>query len=300
MSLLAAYIMRGRMQAMLVASTLAMLSLLLPPVSIVSSAAVALVTLRLGAYEGLIVLLSSCIVAAVAGFLLLGAYHFSLLYGLVLWLPIWLIAVALREGRHLSLAVEIAVLLGAVAVIGFYLYNGTPEVMWQGMLEQMMQPMLQNSPDDVPVEKIQQTFAMMAHFMTGIVAAGTIFSMLFGLFLARWWQSVLFNPGGFRQEYLSLTTHQSMAMLSLLLIGLSMTPLGIITEIARNICVLLFVLYSFVGSAVLHVSFANMAAKRFLVPMLYITLGMIPHTLVIVAVIGLLDAKLDLRNKHSK
>ena len=121
MTFLAAYIMRGRMQAMMVASSLAVLSLLLPPVSIVSSASVALVTLRRGANEGLYVLICACLSAAVLGFFLFGSFQFALLYGLVLWLPIWLISIVLREGKHLSVAIEIAVLLGILGVIGFYL-----------------------------------------------------------------------------------------------------------------------------------------------------------------------------------
>src|SRR5664279_916187 len=123
MGFLAEYIMRGRMQAMIVASTLALVSLVMPPVSIVSSASVALVTLRRGAIEGFIVLASSTAVAGVLGFFLLGNYQFVLLYGMVLWIPVWLISIILREGRYLSLTIEIAVLLGVMGVVGFYLYN---------------------------------------------------------------------------------------------------------------------------------------------------------------------------------
>lgn len=286
------------MQAMLVASTLALLSLLLPPISIVSSGAVALVTLRRGAIEGLIVLLCSCIVAALLGMLLLGSYYFPLLYGLLLWLPIWLIAVVLREARHLSLTVEIAVMLGIVAVIGFYGYAGNPSQIWLGLLEQMTQPLLQSSPD-VPVEKIKQSLQLFAHFMTGIVAAGAVYSLLFGLFLARWWQSALYNPGGFRQEYLSLRTHPRLAVFSVIVVSIAWLGSGIIAEIAQNSCVLLFVLYTFIGVAVLHSIFANMQAKRYLVPTLYFVLTMIPHTMIPVAIVGLADAWLNLRNKHS-
>ncbi len=97
---------------MTVASTLALLSLLFPPVSIVSSATVALVTLRLGGKEGLLVLAGGSLVAAVLSMLLSIGYQFALVYGLVLWTPIWLIAIILREGKDLVIAVEIAVLLG--------------------------------------------------------------------------------------------------------------------------------------------------------------------------------------------
>ena len=109
MNFLATYIMRGRIQAMIVASTLALLSLIFPPVSVLSSAAVALVTLRRGAFEGLFILVCSSVAAGLLGLLALGNYQFALLYVMVLWLPVWLISIVLREGRHLSLAVEIAI-----------------------------------------------------------------------------------------------------------------------------------------------------------------------------------------------
>jgi hypothetical protein len=119
---LAAYIMKGRLQAMTVAAALALLSLAFPPVSIVSSASVALVTLRRGGKEGLYVLLCGCLAAAVLSVFLKIGYQFALLYGLVLWMPVWLISIVLREGKHLGVAIEIAVLLGIAAVLGFYIY----------------------------------------------------------------------------------------------------------------------------------------------------------------------------------
>ena len=55
MQALASFTMRGRSQAVLVAAVCALLSLIVPLVGLISSAAVALVTLRQGAVEGLIV-----------------------------------------------------------------------------------------------------------------------------------------------------------------------------------------------------------------------------------------------------
>src|SRR3569623_887288 len=56
MRALAQYIMRGRMQAMLVAVAMAILSLILPPMNYLSSAVIGLVTLRRGWQEGLIII----------------------------------------------------------------------------------------------------------------------------------------------------------------------------------------------------------------------------------------------------
>ena len=292
MRFLAAYIMRGRMQAMIVASTLALLSLIMPPVSIVSSASVALVTLRRGAFEGFYVLVCSSAAAALLGFFLLGNYQFALLYGVVLWLPVWLISIVLREGRYLSLAVEIAVLIGIVGVVGFYLYDSAPAVMWKNVLMQML-------PPNAPIGEMQPTLDMLSHYMTGIVAAGSVFGLLFGLFLGRWWQAVLYNPGGFRQEFLSLSTQPRLVIGSIAVIAVASLASGAISEIAWNIGILLFVLYTFIGTSVLHTVFAAMKLGRFMVPMLYITLFLIPHALLPIALIGLSDPWMNLRNKIS-
>jgi hypothetical protein len=292
MNFLATYIMRGRMQAMIVASSLALLSLMMPPVSVVSSATVALVTLRRGSYEGLYVLLCSSLAAGILGFLATGNYQFALIYVMVLWLPVWLISIILREGRHLSLAVEIAILMGIVGVIIFYLFAIDPALMWKAVLSQMI-------PADAPMVDVQRTIDILVHYMTGIVAAGSVFSLLFGLFLGRWWQANLYNPGGFKQEYLSLETKPRLTIGSSLVVAVALLSSGELSEIAWNISILLFVLFTVTGTAVLHTFFSGMKMSRYTVPMFYITLFLIPHAMLLVALIGLSDPWLNLRKKKS-
>lgn len=292
MNFLATYIMRGRVQAMIVASSLALLSLMMPPVSVVSSATVALVTLRRGAFEGLYVLVCSSVAAGLLGFLALGNYQFALLYVIVLWVPVWLISIVLREGRHLSLAVEIAILIGILGVIGFYLYASEPAAIWKAVLLQMV-------PADAPIADIQRTIDVLAHYMTGVVAAGSVFGLLFGLFLGRWWQANLYNPGGFKQEFLSLDTKPRLSIATVAVAAIALASPGVISEIAWNVTILLFVLYTVTGTSVLHTVFAGMKLGRYMVPMLYITLLLIPHAMLLVALIGLSDPWLDLRNKKS-
>ena len=277
---------------MIVASSLALLSLMMPPVSVVSSAAVALVTLRRGASEGLTILVCSSVAAGLLGFLIIGNYQFALLYVMVLWLPVWLISIVLREGQHLSLAVEIAILIGIFGVIGFYLYAPEPAAIWKAVLSQMV-------PADAPVADIQRTIDVLSHYMTGVVAAGSIFGLLFGLFLGRWWQANLYNPGGFKQEFLALDTKPRLSIGSIVVVAIALTSPGVISEIAWNVSILLFVLYTVTGTSVLHTVFSKMKLGRYMVPMLYITLFLIPHAMLLVALVGLSDPWLDLRKKKS-
>jgi len=290
MKFFAAYIMRGRLEAILTASTLAVLSMLMPPLSIVSSAAVALVTLRKGAKEGIIILACSCLVAGIISTFLQISYLIALIFALLLWLPVWVIAVVLREGRHISLAVEIAVLLGIAGAIAFYLFNSDPASMWEEILPQMV-------PPKAKVENVQEMIAEIAPYMTGVFAAGVVNIMLFGLFLGRWWQSLLYNPGGFKAEFLMLKAQPRLSWICIVLVAVALISHGKISEIAWNAAIIMFVMYVFIGTAVLHPIFAGMSIGNLAVPMFYITLFLIPHVLLPVALVGLADSWLNLRNR---
>lgn len=291
MGFLASYIMRGRLQAMIVASTLVLLSLKFLPLGILSSAAIALVTLRKGAQEGLYVMLFAIAAAGILGFFIIGDYRFILLYGVVVWLPVWLISIVLREGRNLILTVEITVLIGVIGVVGYYFFNNEPSVMWKHVLLQMV-------PAEAPADQVEDWADTLSSYMTGVVAAGSVFGLLFGLLIGRWWQAQLYNPGGFRKEYLSLYAPRSLAIASLGIVVLAAANTGIISEVAWNVTILLFVLYIFIGIAVLHSVFSTMAMGRYFVPMLYITLLLVPHAWLPVALIGLSDTWLKIRQKN--
>jgi hypothetical protein len=57
-------------------------------------------------------------------------------------------------------------------------------------------------------------------FIMGIFAMGQAYAMLVFLILARWWQSQLYNPGGFQKEFhqLRLSPFMSGILIALLLI----------------------------------------------------------------------------------
>ncbi|MCX7067190.1 MAG: hypothetical protein NTW85_05805 [Methylococcales bacterium] len=298
MSFLAAFIMRGRMQAILVASLLTWVSpfihpLIKPFVIIVSFATIALVTLRRGALEGFYILFAATAVAAL-GALLVGGYDFfivMLLSCFIMWLPVWLIAIVLREGRRLAWAIECAVFIAVLGVVGFYIYATDPAAIWQ----EVFAPFLDILPAEVPVEEIRNQVNIVSHYMTGVFAASTLFAVLFSIFLGRWWQSVLYNPDGFKEEFLSIRTGYRLAIASILVIAVAKFTSGLFAEMAWNITILLFVLYLFMGTSVLHTVFSSMKQSKYLVPTFYITMFLIPHAMLPVALVGLFDAWFNLR-----
>lgn len=296
MGFLAAYIMRGRMQAIMVASFLSLLSLLLPPVSIVSLATVALVTLRKGAKEGGYVLICACLAAAILGLLLIGNYQLPLFYSLFLWMPVWVIAVILREGRHLFLAIEIVIAIAILAILACYAYQPNLGDVWQATLHEVLASLVNEANPDVPIEAIQAFLSVFFHFMlTGLIAQVYVLSLLAGLFLARAWQAILYNPGGFKKEYLGLRGQKKLAITGLITLAIAWSSSGIIAEISWNIMVLFFILYVFLGIVTLHCIFSAMKRKQLLIPFLYISIVLVPHAMIPAAIIGLADTWLNLR-----
>lgn len=280
---------------MAIASSLALLSLLMPPISIVSSATVALVTLRRGAYEGLLVLISASVAAAALGYLVLDNFQFAFGYALILWLPVWVISVVLREGRHLSLALEIASIYGVLAVIGFYYFVENPALYWQAILQIMIQPMAQAS--EIPVEQLEKTILLLAQYMTGILATGSVTGLLLGLLLARWWQANLYNPGGFGIEYLTLRMPARFTITTLVVFLVAAVSSGVFAQLAWNIGIILFMVYTFVGTAIAHALIDRTKARRFLLPLFYLLFFVVPQVVLPVAIIGISDTWLNLRKK---
>ncbi len=303
MRFLAAYIMRGRMQAILVASTLAILSMRMPPLSVLSMATVALVTLRNGPREGLIVLLVGAIATALLGMFLVTNPEFAFAYGVFQWLPIWLIAIVLRVTRKMATAIEVAVFLGILIVIGVYTVVSDPAGLWNGLLNTMMQPMLESAGDNIPLDEIKLSIDRLAHYMTGMAAAGSIFGLLLGLLLGRWWQSYLFNPGGFRQEFTHIKTSPKFAVATLVIIIFALLSSGSASELAWNISVPLLVLYTFIGTAIIHVLLAARKNANIMMPLFYGAMFMLslatPAVIMPIAITGLSDTWLNLRDKIS-
>jgi hypothetical protein len=293
---LAAYIMRGRTQAIMVASFLSLLSLLLPPVSIVSLATVALVTLRKGAREGGYVLICACLAAAILGLVLIGNYQLPLFYSLFLWMPVWVISVILREGRHLFWAIEIVVAIATLAILACYWYQPNLGDIWQAELHELLEALVSETNPDVPIEAVQAFLSVFFHFMlTGLIAQVYVLSLLAGLFLGRAWQAILYNPGGFKKEYLGLRGQKKLAIVGLIILAIAWSSSGMIAEISWNIMVLFFILYVFLGIVVLHCIFSVMKRKQLLIPFLYISFILVPHAMIPAAIIGLADTWLNLR-----
>ena len=234
---------------------------------------------------------------AVLSQLVIGNFQVGFGYSLFVWLPALLIATLLRLSGQISIVFETSILVGAFGIFIFYLYNSDPTDLWETGLKNSFQPLLERAAGEIDINQLNEGISFISHYMTGILAAATVLSMASALLLARWWQALLFNPGGFRKEFLGLRVHSRMSYFCLILISLALASSGTLSEFAFNMCILMFVLYLAVGVAVLHYLISVTTAKRFLLTTMYLVLFFIPHALLPVMLLGLTDTWLDWRSK---
>lgn len=294
---LAEFVMKGRWQAVLCIAGLALLSLIIPFASLLSSAALGLVTLRVGAKESVWVMVSSLCVAGAGGVIITGDALLALSYGLLLWAPVWPVAILLRESTRLAWALELAALLGMLLVLGIFAVVPEPTRMWAGSLERFVQPLMEQAPAGFDADQFNHSLAVIARYMSGLIAAGAVLSLSLGLLLARYWQATLYNPGGFRAEFVALDLHKAVSWWAVLLIMISLLADGWIAELAGNLGMVLFALFLVVGFAVLH---SVLGGRKFYLAGAYVIFFIIPQTLVILVFLGWSDAWLKWRQRVAK
>ena len=187
---LAEWAMKGRKQAAIVA----VIAALLPLLYWVSAAMVALVTLRRGPGNGAKILAWALLPAVVWSY-----SSVSDPTPLAVIVGTYLLAVALRETVSWAKVLMLALPIGAIAGMGmeYVLGDYLVEVINQA------EKLLQQSADqgNKAVEAINLDKELLGQLLVGGLASVHTAMMLLSLILARSWQSGMFNPGGFQQEF---------------------------------------------------------------------------------------------------
>ena len=298
MKSLASFILRGKNQAILISVGTGVLAMMMPPLSILSGAAVALTTLRMGVSSGAVVMLGSTAFVAGLTWLSLGNVLPALMFLGVLWLPLWALAWVLRESRSLALATITAAALGIIGIIVTYLILGDVTSWWKETLTTLFEPAMEAGGPLADPELVEKILADLSKVMTGIAAAGFVLNTIMCLYLARGWQAQLFNPGGFRSEFHELRFGYKTAVVSLAVIVLSMVPMGGLSNVAVEIMIVALSLYVIQGLAMIH---AVVAIKKmhvaWLIGVYLVAFFLLPQLMAVVALLGLADTWVDFRQR---
>jgi hypothetical protein len=188
---LAEFVMRGRLQALLV--TVAGAGSLL--FCWISAAALALVTLRKGAGQGAWLFFWALLPAVVMLFAFGDSGPLALLSGTMV------LALVLRATVSLPLAVLSAVGVGVVTGLALMVISGDYLTQLAGYFDEFLTSLEQQVAQGQQSVTLPRPDAMQ---IAGMLGAGTAMMSVMCLMLARYWQAALYNPGGFGEEFRAL------------------------------------------------------------------------------------------------
>lgn len=281
---LAEYAMSGRRQA----ATIAILFGLIPLLNLLSGAVVALITLRKGLQEGVLVLL------------------WALLPASLHWLagdssPVFMLSAAvvlgqvLRSSQSWPTTLQVAVLLGVVLQLSLRLqpaYVASLESLFSQMLAEGRELPLQGAGGSVPVTP-QEMVALLLRFY----GAGHVLVIAACVMVARYWQAMLYNPGGFGQEFRSLRFDpRLMILLGVLILG-GMAEISILPDWVPLLCILPLL----AGLAVAHhVAAVRQMGVGMLVAGYAALLLLAPVMAPAIVLLGLVDGVIDIRKRLTK
>jgi len=213
MRALAEFIMRGRMQAIAVA----IFAIATVMFSWVGAAIVALVTLSRGKSEGLIV-----------------AMWVSLPTLVMAWqgnpLPLATIIAGYAGGYALGITRSWSIALLSQVIVSIALAS-LLLLVDNHLIDQLIkvqQQMVAASLDQVDESVRREVQALLGNpvFITGALAFSQMLFGVLSLVMARYWQAMLYNPGGFGQEFRQLRLSSSLALLLTVLALLTVTQGG--------------------------------------------------------------------------
>ncbi len=294
MVFLARFILKGPSQAALVAAAMAILGILFAPAIWLSAAAIALVTLVKDHRKGAMVLVYATLGAGLFSSLLFSSPLVAVYFVLMAWLPAWLAAVVLKQTVSLAFSLLLLAALSLAAIVMLYL--GFPDFgeLWRQPLDDLAEQLVSQSEGQLTLAQLEQVKEMAIQLIPGLLASSILLGTMISLFLARWWQAVLMNPGGFGEEFRSLQLGRVAAMIAVVL---CFAAAVVANEMMFAMMLVVFALYLTQGTAIMHSVVAGRKLSVVWLYVLYVMMFLLPHIVVLLGLIGLVDAWIDIRKR---
>ena len=201
MKTLGNYLLKTRIHAVLTVSALTILSVFISPLSyFISGAPMGLVALRKGNIISLQVASGSLLLIALLAMTLSVQPGIPIAYMVSVWLPVILGANVLRRTQSQGLMVLCAGTTGILFTAYIHFVLEDIQEWWQAWFDSWKE----YATSDQTAQQLDQVYQFISPLLSAFIASGFVISLITTLLLARWWQSALYNPGGFRKEFYSL------------------------------------------------------------------------------------------------
>lgn len=272
---IAEFVMRSRSHAI----GASMVAAVLPLLGWLSTVIVALVCLRHGVIAGFLVLLWTCLPISVA------LYYVGDPSPLIAMVGTFLMAVMLRQALSWELVLVASVVLSGV---GALIFEFTATDILARFVEFYIE-YLQRLDASIALQPDQAL-----PILLGFFASGQAFAMVVMLMIARWCQSALYNPGGFKKEFhqLRLSPLVSLGIVALMLVCYMFSE-----QLGRWLP-LLTVPLVFASLGLVHWVMADRNLSKNWVAGFYVTLVLLSQLIYpFLASVALMDSWFNIRNR---
>lgn len=288
------WVMRGRMQAVIAATVLAVLALIVTPLSIFSAAVVTLTVLRQGWREGLFVILSALLAIGGLGGLLFQMPLATVLIGMMLWVPAAVLGGVMGQTGSLRIGIEAAAVGAAAIVLLQYLLLGDPAVFWAETLNSFVAQQLE--AEAVQAADLAALIDLSAGWMAGGVAAAWLFATVASLLLARYWSALLDQTGAFGEEFRQLRFGRWLLIVVPVLLVVGVLANGGEPSLLGQLYLVGMVVFLIQGISVAHALVADFGASTAWLVGLYAMMILIaPQGATMVAAAGYADGWVNFR-----
>lgn len=299
------FIMAGRPQAVGVILILTLLGLFIPFFWLLSGAIIALITLRMGLVQALWVIGWSAVLLSIfslglfgtsSRLGLVGTFAASAGFGLAQWLPVAVFAWPLRRWASWSFVMQAIGVAGMAAVFLVQVFNPDMTSIWQNFLTQTLGGSIRRAGMDAAQVKI--AIDSVAPYFTGILATLIATGISLSLILGRYWQSVLYNPGGFAEEF---TRWKASSAFSGLMLALSVAAIVLHQSLLMQMMLVGLVPFFFQSLGLAHalVKLYDMSTG-WLVGLYVLLVFMTLQMAALLTAIGLVDGFVDIRSRLAK
>jgi uncharacterized membrane protein len=219
---------------------------------------------------------------------------FSLVILFTVWLPVLLCALTLRQTQSQEAMALAAAGIAAAFIVFMYATIGDVETWWRELLMEM----LENGFPAASSEQFQQAIEIAPPLMNAVVASSIVLSLMITVLIARWWQSALFNPGGFSKEFQTFRLPKHLALPTIIGMGLMFLGNQTFGPVLRDILVVIVILYLFQGIASIHRTVNHRGLSRHWLLAMYSLLAFLPQIMIVfIAWIGMTDSMLNKRDR---
>ncbi|MEM7541458.1 MAG: hypothetical protein AAF384_07695 [Pseudomonadota bacterium] len=295
---IARFAMRGPQYAVLTASGFLLGSLKVLLLLIPSGGILSLTTMRHGGLEGLKLMVMASIVCGLFAELAFSRGLPVVALCTASMLPPWIMALKLKRSEDPGRAVSVSAYLVAAYAITVRLNVEDVGAFWLARLEPIFDFAAQQTGQPFPQDQV----LIIANSVHGWLLAMMCLVFTSMLFLGRWWQSSLYNPGGFGNEFRGFRVPHGVqyAALALAVIYLALrTTNSPGLQLLGDFAVILAFLYALQGLAVVHSRAKQISLARGWLTGLYVMLVIAPYPAAAILVFtGLADNVFDFRGRR--